>query len=41
MGKPDGPMRYVDIGPSNDVQVSYLILEDQRRVVVLDVMWIR
>ncbi len=38
--KPHGAMRRIDIGPNHEVQVSYLILEDQRRVVVLNVMWI-
>jgi hypothetical protein len=36
--KPDGPIRALCFGHSS--MVTYLILEDQLRVDVLDVMWI-
>lgn len=38
--KPDGSMRVVPFGPKGEGLVVYLILEDQRRVAVLRVMWL-
>ena len=38
--KPDGSMRELLFGESYQGKVTYLILEDQRRVDVLRVMWI-
>ena len=38
--RPDGNMRVVPFGPSREGLVVYLILEDQRRVAVLRVMWL-
>jgi hypothetical protein len=38
---PDGAMRVMDIGPDGECQVTYLVLEDERRVVVLNVVWMR
>lgn len=38
--KPDGSMRVLLFGAGNRGKVTYLILEDQRRVDVLKVMWI-
>jgi hypothetical protein len=37
---PDGNMRALPFGPDGEGFVVYLILEDQRRVVVLRVMWL-
>jgi hypothetical protein len=38
--RPDGNMRVVSFGPNGEGFVVYLILEDQRRVAVLRVMWL-
>ena len=37
---PDAPVRSIAFGPGYEGLVTYLILEDQRRVDVLDVMWL-
>ena len=37
---PDGAMRTVAFGDDNRGLVVYLVLEDQRRVVVLRVVWL-
>jgi hypothetical protein len=37
--KPDSPMRVAVFGPGAEGMVIYLILEDQRRVDVLEVLW--
>jgi hypothetical protein len=37
--KPDGNMRELVFGPGGSGTVTYLILEDQRRVDVLLVQW--
>lgn len=38
--KPDGPMRTLTFGPDRQGSVIYLILEDQRRVDPLDILWL-
>lgn len=38
--KPDTPMRAMSFGPDGQGDVVYLILEDQRRVDLLLVLWI-
>jgi hypothetical protein len=38
--KPDGGIRTTTFGPSGQGMITYLILEDQRRVDILDVLWI-
>lgn len=38
--KPDGPIRTTVFGPASEGMITYLILDDQRRVDILDVMWI-
>jgi hypothetical protein len=38
--KPDGGIRTMIFGPSGEGMITYLILEDQRRVDILDVLWI-
>ncbi|MFD0201850.1 MULTISPECIES: hypothetical protein [Saccharothrix] len=37
---PDGPMRALSFGPEGRGSLVYLILEDQRRVDLLLVLWI-
>lgn len=37
---PDAPVRTLAFGPDNQGMVTYLILDAQRRVDVLDVLWI-
>jgi hypothetical protein len=37
---PDGPVRMLTFGPHSEGMVTYLVLEDQRRVDVLYVTWI-
>lgn len=37
---PDGPVRSLTFGPQHEGMVTYLILDDQRRVDVLDVLWL-
>lgn len=37
---PDAPVRTVAFGPEHGGLVTYLILEAERRVDVLDVMWL-
>jgi hypothetical protein len=38
--KPDTGIRTLTFGPSGEGMITYLILEDQRRVDILDVLWI-
>ena len=38
--KPDSPMRTCAFGPNTEGMVTYLILEDQRRVDLLNIVWI-
>lgn len=38
---PGGPVRTLVFGRQHDGMVTYLVLEDQRRVDVLDVLWLR
>ncbi|MDQ3152227.1 MAG: hypothetical protein M3R63_11065 [Actinomycetota bacterium] len=37
---PDAPVRTLAFGPAHQGMVTYLILDDQRRVEVLDVLWL-
>jgi len=37
---PDGPVRTHTFGPEHQGMVTYLILDDQRRVDVLSVLWL-
>jgi hypothetical protein len=37
---PDAPVRSLAFGPAHQGLVTYLILERQRRVDVLDVLWL-
>lgn len=37
---PDGPVRTLAFGPAHQGLITYLILEDQRRVDLLDVLWL-
>jgi len=37
---PDAPVRTLAFGPAHQGMVTYLILDDQRRVDVLDVLWL-
>lgn len=37
---PDAPVRSVVFGPAGEGMVTYLVLDDQRRVDVLDVVWL-
>ncbi|MGH3684000.1 MAG: hypothetical protein ACRDQY_25695 [Pseudonocardiaceae bacterium] len=37
---PDAPVRSLAFGPAHQGLVTYLILERQRRVDVLDVLWV-
>jgi hypothetical protein len=37
---PDAPVRTIAFGPEHEGLVTYLILEAERRVDVLDVMWL-
>ncbi len=37
---PDAGVRTLTFGPSGEGLITYLILEDQRRVDILDVLWI-
>ncbi|MGH3736507.1 MAG: hypothetical protein ACRDT6_12955 [Micromonosporaceae bacterium] len=37
--RPDAPMRTHAFGPQGEGLITYLILDDQRRVVVLRVLW--
>jgi hypothetical protein len=39
MSNPDGAMRQLVFGPGGKGMVTYLVLEDQRRVDVLRVLW--
>jgi hypothetical protein len=38
--RPDSPMRALSFGPNGDGDIVYLILEDQRRVDLLVVLWL-
>lgn len=38
--QPDTGLRTLAFGPSGQGMITYLILEDQRRVDILDVLWI-
>ena len=37
---PDAGVRTLTFGPTNQGMITYLILEDQRRADILDVLWI-
>ncbi|HEX7662471.1 MAG TPA: hypothetical protein VF444_23650 [Pseudonocardiaceae bacterium] len=37
---PDSPMRAMSFGPDNEGDIVYLILDDQRRVDILVVLWL-
>ena len=37
---PDAPVRTIAFGPDGQGLVTYLILDSQRRVDVLDVLWL-
>ena len=37
---PDAPVRTLAFGPAHQGLVTYLILDDQRRVDLLDVLWL-
>lgn len=37
---PEGNLRKITFGPSGDGIVVYLVLDDQRRVIVVSVTWI-
>lgn len=37
---PDAGVRTLTFGPAGEGLITYLILEDQRRVDILDVLWI-
>ena len=37
---PDAGVRTLTFGPTDQGMITYLILEDQRRVDILDVLWI-
>jgi len=37
---PDAPVRSVTFGANHEGMVTYLVLEDQRRVDILDVLWV-
>jgi hypothetical protein len=38
--KPDGGLRTIVFGATGQGMITFLILEDQRRVDILDVLWI-
>jgi len=38
--KPDSPMRALTFGPHGEGDIVYLVLEDQRRVDILVVLWL-
>lgn len=38
--QPDGPMRTLTFGPHSEGKIVYLILDDQRRVDLLVVVWL-
>jgi hypothetical protein len=38
--RPDSPMRALTFGPRGEGDIVYLILEDQRRVDILVVLWL-
>ena len=38
--RPDSPMRAMTFGPHGEGDIVYLVLEDQRRVDVLVVLWL-
>jgi hypothetical protein len=38
--KPDGGLRTIVFGTTGQGMITFLILEDQRRVDILDVLWI-
>ena len=37
---PDAGVRTLTFGPTGQAMITYLILEDQRRVDILDVLWL-
>ncbi|WP_157124626.1 hypothetical protein [Nocardia pseudovaccinii] len=37
---PDGAMRKMTFGPNNEALATYVILEEQRRVVLVSLIWI-
>jgi hypothetical protein len=39
-GNPAGGMRKMTFGPNGEALATYVILEDQRRVVVVSLIWI-
>ncbi|WP_214401067.1 hypothetical protein [Pseudonocardia lacus] len=39
-GSPDSPMRALTFGPRSEGDIVYLVLEDQRRVDILVVLWL-
>ena len=38
--RPDSGLRTLTFGPSGQGMITFLILEDQRRVDILDVLWV-
>ncbi|MBF6548845.1 hypothetical protein [Nocardia brasiliensis] len=38
-GNPDGNLRKMVFGPAGEALATYLILEEQRRVVVVSLIW--
>lgn len=38
--RPDSPMRALTFGPNGEGDVVYLVLEDERRVDILVVLWL-
>jgi hypothetical protein len=38
--RPDSPMRAISFGPHGQGDIVYLVLEDQRRVDILVVLWL-
>jgi hypothetical protein len=38
--RPDSPMRALTFGPNGEGDIVYLVLEDQRRVDILVVVWL-
>lgn len=39
-GRPDGGLRTLTFGPSAQGMITYLIVEELRRVDILDVLWL-
>jgi hypothetical protein len=38
--KPDGNMRLMPFGPGSEGMVTYVVLEEERRVAVVNVTWV-